>query len=245
MWNGLRMTESYCKIQYQITEKRNSELVEVPFLQKEIVMNNTQYNQIESTLTDLYNDAKYDHLKIFKGLAKSIFRPMQPSDFKDAYLSISEDQGKYLNQLIVENEMKNIIEFGTSFGISTLFLAQGVIETGGRIITTELLQSKALKAIENFKKARVNDLIELRVGDAMETLKNHNESIDLLLLDGWKDLYLPLFRMLESNFHNKTYIYVDNADMADTQAFLKTISRDGTYQLKSMFNGKVVVITIV
>ncbi len=98
--------------------------------------------------------------------------------------------------------------------------------------------------MQNFSDAGVDELIEVKIGDALKTLENHGDSIDLLLLDGWKDLYLPLFRLLESNFHNDTYIYVDNADMADTRAFLKTISQDVKYQLTSMHDGKVVLISI-
>lgn len=198
---------------------------------------------IDATINQLFDDAKFDKLKIMKGLAKSVFRPMQPSDFKDAYLSISKEQGVELVKLIKANNLKNIVEFGTSFGISTLFLAQGALETNGHIITTELLASKAQKAIENFEAAGVNDLIEVRIGDAMETLKNHVEPIDLLLLDGWKDLYLPLFRMLEPNFHSRTLVYVDNADMSETKAFLRTISLDQKYQLQTKFDGKVVLIS--
>ena len=205
----------------------------------------SQQNQITATLNELFEDAEYDILKMMKEAAKSAFRPMQPTDFKNAYLSISREQGEELIKLIVNNKLKNIVEFGTSFGISTLFLAQGVLETEGHIITTELIESKAQKAIENFKKAGVNDLIQVRVGDAMETLKNHDKPIDLLLLDGWKDVYLPLFQMLESNFHTNTFIYVDNAEMADTKAFLNTISQNKKYHLQSLFGGKVVLITII
>lgn len=203
-----------------------------------------QQEQIEATLVDLFNDAKYDMVNMMKGAAKSIFRPMQPLDFKEAYLSISKEQGEDLVQLITENNLKNIIEFGTSFGISTLFLAQGVLETGGHIITTELIESKAHRAVENFKNAGVNDLIEVRIGDALETLKNHEHPIDLLLLDGWKDLYLPIFQMLEPNFYAHTLIYVDNANMADTKAFLKTVGQIQKYRLQLIFGGKAVIITI-
>lgn len=202
-----------------------------------------QQVKIDATLAELFNDAKNDKIKMIKGAAKSMFRPMQPMDFEDAYLSISKKQGEDLIKMITNNNVKNIVEFGTSFGISTLFLAKGVLETGGQIITTELLASKANKAIENFKRAGVNDLIEVRVGNAMNTLKNHDKYIDLLLLDGWKDLYLPLFRMLEPNFHFKTIIYVDNANMSDSQTFLKTVSQDQKYKMESMFGGTVVVIT--
>ncbi|GLR17243.1 O-methyltransferase [Portibacter lacus] len=203
-----------------------------------------QKNQISATLAELYNDAKYDYLKMMKGAAKSIFGPMKPEDFKEAYLSISEDQGVELVKLIKENDLQHIVEFGTSFGISTLFLAQGALETKGRVVTTELIESKGKRAIENFEKAGVADLIEVRIGDAMETLKDHDERIDLLLLDGWKDLYQPLFQMLEPLFHKDTFIYVDNADMAESRAFLKVVGQNERYQLEPLFNGKVVLIKV-
>lgn len=201
-----------------------------------------QQTRIASTLTELLRNAKYDYLKMTKEVVKSIYRPLTPADFKHMFLSISQEQGEHLRELIQEQNLKNIVEFGTSFGISTLYLAQGVLETGGRIITTELIEVKALKAIENFKKAGVSDLIEVRIGDAMETLKNHQSPIDLLLLDGWKDLYHPLFQLLEPNFHSDTLIYVDNADMGETQAFLKKVRQEGSYDFQTLFDGKVVLI---
>lgn len=204
----------------------------------------TQQIQIEDVISELYDDSQHDYLKMAMGIAKSIFRPIQPADFENAYLSISKEQGADLRKLIERNNIKNVVEFGTSFGISTLFLAQGVAETGGHIITTELINPKAEKAVENFKKAGVNHLIEVRVGDAMETLKNHEEPIDLLLLDGWKDLYLSLFQMLESNFHENTIIYVDNAEMSDSQVFLRTVGLNSKYTLEPKFGGKVVLITL-
>lgn len=199
--------------------------------------------QIENTLHQLYKSSKNDYLKIMRVATKRIFRPMQPHDFKEMYLSISQEQGAHLVRLIKEKNLKNIIEFGASFGISTLFLAQGVLATGGHIITTELVESKAAKAIENYKKAGVNDLIEVRIGDALETLRGHEEPIDLLLLDGWKDLYLPLFQALEPNFHDNTIIYVDNADMSEVKDFLNTVRQSHQYQLQPIFGGKAVLIT--
>ncbi|WP_282111584.1 O-methyltransferase [Maribacter stanieri] len=199
---------------------------------------------IKATLIELYNDAKNDKTRIIKGLVKSIIRPMQPEDFKHAYLSITEEQGLFLVDLIKKNKLKNIVEFGTSFGISTLFLAQGALETNGRIITTELIASKAEKAMENFKKAEVSNIIDVRIGDAMQTLQNHKAPIDLLFLDGWKDLYQPLFNMLESNFHTNTIIYVDNANMSESRAFLKEVGENDKYALESIFEGKVVLIRI-
>ena len=207
-------------------------------------MNTAVQNKVTETISKLFNDSRNDKLKMIKGAAKSLFRPMQPSDFEQVYLSITSGQGKHLRELIASRNIKNIVEFGTSFGISTLYLAQGVLETGGKIITTELLESKAKKAVENFKTAGVNHVIDVKVGDAMDTLRGHNQPIDLLLLDGWKDLYLPLFRMLEPNFHRDTFIYVDNANMADSRIFLNTIASDNKYNFESMFGGSVVLVTL-
>ncbi len=200
-------------------------------------------NNIEGVLEELFKDSKFDHLRMITSAAKSVFGSFQPSNFKNVYLSISREQGEDLVELIKQKSIKNIVEFGTSFGISTLFLAQGALETDGKIITTELIASKAEKAKENFAKAGVGDLIEVRTGDAMETLKDHNNAIDLLLLDGWKDLYHPLFTMLEPNFHDQTLIYVDNADMGDTRIFLSKVAATNNYQLQLLYDGKVVLIT--
>lgn len=200
-------------------------------------------NKVEATLEELFDDSKYDALKMVRGAARSIFRPIQPLDFEHAYLSITPQQGAHLKQLIVDHDIKHIVEFGTSFGISTLFLAQGVMETGGHIVTTELLESKALQAIENFKKAEVDQYIDVKIGDAMKTLSTHNQKIDLLLLDGWKDLYLPLFRLLEPNFHDRTIIYVDNANMSDSRDFLQAIDSEGPYNIDYMFGNSVALIT--
>ncbi|MDO6473289.1 O-methyltransferase [Maribacter sp. 1_MG-2023] len=205
-------------------------------------INTAQQKKITSILDELYNEAKYDQIRIMKAFANVQNRTMQPSDLKEAYLSISKSQGEELVSLITQNNLKNIVEFGTSFGISTLFLSQAAINTEGHIITTELIVEKAEKALENFKKADVDTLIDLRIGNAVNTLKNHNEQVDFLLLDGWKDLYLPVFEILEPNFHKGTIIYVDNADMSDCQTFLKTVSKNKKFKLQSKHHGKVVLI---
>ena len=204
--------------------------------------NSLTKTQIDSVLNALFQDAKRDSLRIFKRAAKSVLGEFKPGNFKDVYLSISQEQGEELQELIEQYGLKNMVEFGTSFGISTLFLAKGALTTGGSIITTELLESKARKAKDNFQRAGVEDLIDVRVGDAMDTLKGHAEPIDLLLLDGWKDLYYPLFKMLEPNFHQGTFIYVDNADMNETRLFLSKIEATKEYQLQTRHGHKVVLI---
>lgn len=206
-------------------------------------MNQIPENRIESTLIDLFKESKGDNMKIMKSASRNIFRPMQPSDFKNIYLSISKKQGEDLQQLIIDKDLKNIVEFGTSFGISTLYLAQGILKTGGQIVTTELIESKAQRAINNFQAAGVKHFIDVRIGNALETLANYSEAIDLLFLDGWKDLYLSIFEMLETNFHQESIIYVDNADMAEVHTFIQEVRKKPNYHFKTLYSGKVVLIT--
>jgi predicted O-methyltransferase YrrM len=108
----------------------------------------------------------------------------------------------------------SIVEFGTSFGISTLHLAAGLRDNGGgRVITTEFEPSKVARGRENFAAAGLADLIELREGDAIETLgRDLPAEIDLVLLDGAKSLYAAVLTQLERQMRPGTLIVADNAD---------------------------------
>lgn len=202
-------------------------------------MSTDKISLVENKLNALHKDAEKDYRRIGKGVVKSIFRPIQPSDFKHAYLPVSKNQGRMLRELIIKHNSKHILEFGTSFGISTIYLADAAKRTGGTVITTELLENKAQRAIENFKEAGLNDYIEVKIGDALETLKGHSKPIDFLFLDGWKDLYLPLFQMLEPQFHSNTLIYADNMNMASTRTYANyVLNKKNVYSTKTVDNGK-------
>jgi len=203
-------------------------------------MQNIQIDpSVQSVISLLFKDAKFDGLRAAKGMAKIIFRPLQPKDMENVYLPISQEQGDFFFKTIVENNFQSIVEFGTSFGISTLFLAAAAKEVGGKVITTELLSSKAKTAMQNFTEAGLESFIELREGDAMETLANFNQPIDFLMLDGWKNLYLPLFKQLEPFFKKGTIIYADNVDMADSQPLLDYVyANPKSYQSKKMHQNK-------
>jgi predicted O-methyltransferase YrrM len=111
---------------------------------------------------------------------------------RDVYMPVSPEVGRLLYMLARSRNAGIIVEFGTSFGISGIHLAAALRDAGrGRLITTELDPVKAARAAENFRAAGLADLIEIRVGDAFDTLKTGIAAgIDLLLLDGWKPLYL-------------------------------------------------------
>jgi len=207
-------------------------------------MTETINKQVENVLNELHHDSRNDYIHMGQAMVKSVFRPMQPEDFKHAYLPISKEQGHALRQLIIQNDSKNIVEFGTSFGISTIYLADAVRCTGGAVVTTELLESKANKAAQNISKAGLKDYVDIKIGDAMETLKEYVWPIDFLFLDGWKDLYLPLFKMLEPLFHFGTLIYADNMDMADTKYFGEYIlANKDIYSTRLVHQGKAVLVS--
>lgn len=176
------------------------------------------------TLGKLHKESSSEKLTILQGVIKGLFRELKPEDMKDAYISITKEQGEYIYDLLINENAKNIVEFGTSFGISTIYLGAAAKENQGNVITTELLDSKCKIALQNFRKAQVNNLIDLREGDAMETLKDIPDNIDFLLLDGWNDLYLPLIKLLEPKLKDGAYIYTDNIKFPGSKSFVKYIT---------------------
>lgn len=159
---------------------------------------------------------------------------LKPEHAKTAYLPVSKKQGEYMYDIVVKNNFQNVVEFGTSFGISTLYLAAAARETQGNVITTELLEEKCVQAQKNFDEAGLSEFVELRQGDALETLKDLQKPIDFLLLDGWNDLYLPLFRLLEPLFHSNTILFVDNTNFVDVRNFLKIVQTEPKYKVEEL-----------
>jgi predicted O-methyltransferase YrrM len=118
--------------------------------------------------------------------------------FQDAYIPISADAGRLLYALVRAIRPQTVVEFGTSFGISTIYLAAAVTDNGtGQVITTELSSKKATAARANLEEAGVAETVTVLEGDALQTLSGVSGPVGLVLLDGWKDLCLPVLRLLE------------------------------------------------
>jgi predicted O-methyltransferase YrrM len=125
---------------------------------------------------------------------------------------------------------RNIVEFGTSFGISTLHLAAALRDNGGgRLIGSEFEPSKIKRARDNLTAGGLSDLVEIREGDAMQTLaRDLPETIDFVLLDGAKSLYPPILSLLEPRLRDGALIVADNAD--DSPEYLARVrSADSGY----------------
>lgn len=132
---------------------------------------------------------------------------------KDLWLPVSRDTGALLYMLARNSKARNVVEFGTSFGISTLHLAAALRDNGGgRLITSEFEPSKVTRAREHLRAGGVADLVEVREGDALQTLSvNLPEEIDLLLLDGAKSLYGDILTLIEPHLRSGAVIVADNA----------------------------------
>jgi predicted O-methyltransferase YrrM len=131
-------------------------------------------------------------------------------ELKDVFIPISAAQGRFLYLVARSIAARRIVEFGTSFGVSTIYAAAAARETAGTVIGSELEPSKRERALANLREAGLVDLVEVRLGDAMQTLADVPAPIDLLLLDGWKDLYLPLLRLLEPKLRPGAVVLADN-----------------------------------
>lgn len=143
------------------------------------------------------------------------------TDYLDFYgrlkglsLPVSRKTGDLLYMLTRGCDARTIVEFGTSFGVSTLHLAAALRDNGGgRLITSEFEPSKVARARDNLTAGGVIDLVEVREGDALQTLSGDlPDTIDLLLLDGAKALYPEVLNLVESRLRAGAFIIADDAD---------------------------------
>jgi len=132
--------------------------------------------------------------------------------YADNFLNVTPAYGRFLYQCARARRATRIVEFGTSMGVSTIHLAAALRDNGGgRLVGTELEPGKAARAHAHLEAAGLADLVEIRVGDARETLADLDGEVDLVLLDGAFSLYLPVLRLLEPHLKSGTPILAENA----------------------------------
>jgi predicted O-methyltransferase YrrM len=148
--------------------------------------------------------------------------PLQRADaFGEFYLPISAEAGKLLYALVRASRPETVVEFGTSYGISTIYLAAAVTDNGtGRVFTTELSGTKVKAARSNLRQAGVSEPVTILAGDALQTLAQVPGPIGLVLLDGWKDLCLPVLRLLEPRLAPGALVAADDNGNANMSEYL-------------------------
>jgi predicted O-methyltransferase YrrM len=118
--------------------------------------------------------------------------------------------GRLLNILAASQPAPTILELGTSFGYSGIWLAEAAKATGGRLITMELHAYKSEFARDMATRAGLADVIEFKVGDAVEMIGQLDAGIDFVLVDLWKDLYLPCLEAFYPKLNPGAIIVADN-----------------------------------
>lgn len=194
-------------------------------------MNSLQSQRVSGVLAQLFNEAEKGETAIREYLAKSglsvedgvrqmVAKAIQSekggmeklNDRAEDYFAVSRDFGKFLYATARACKAKRIVEFGTSMGVSTIHLAAALKDNGGgEVIGTEFVASKAERARANLEAASLADLVDIRVGDARQTLRDIDGEIDMVLLDGAFTQYLEILRLLEPKLKPGTVILAENA----------------------------------
>jgi predicted O-methyltransferase YrrM len=146
----------------------------------------------------------------------------------DFYIPVTPEAGRLLYSLVRATRPATIVEFGMSFGISALHLASAVRDNGsGRVVTTELSETKIAAATKTFTDTGLDDVITVLDGDALSTLETLDGPVDFVLLDGWKELYLPVIKLLEPRLSPGALVVADNTEMADAKSYLDYVRDSG------------------
>jgi predicted O-methyltransferase YrrM len=165
-----------------------------------------------------------------------------------SYLAVSPAGGIFLYLLVRAIGARRIVEFGTSFGVSTIYLALGVRDNGGGlVIGTEMVPTKAASARNNIQEAGLGDVVEIREGNALESLKDLAGPVDFLLSDGWPQYALPVLQLVAPKMRHGAVVVNHNVvglrgDHAEYLAYLRDPSNgfvSGSMTLAGEFSVRV------
>lgn len=159
----------------------------------------------------------------------------------DRFICLDRGQGVFCYLLARSLDARRIVEFGTSFGVSTIYLALAVRENGGgRVIGTERVPSKAARAREHLREAGLLDFVEIREGDATETLRDLEAPVDLLLCDGFPPSMLPVLKLVAPRMRPGGVVVSDNvgAFWGDHRDFLDWVRNPANGFQSAMFSMK-------
>ncbi|UYY57001.1 O-methyltransferase [Sphingomonas sp. S2-65] len=163
----------------------------------------------EQMISDILADEQADYSTIYHRYA-------------DNFLAVSPDYGRFLYAMARARQATRMVEFGTSMGISTIYLAAALRDNGGgHLIGSEMEPTKVARARANLDAAGLADLVDIRTGDALETLQAIGGEVDLLLVDGAFSLYLPVLKLVEPWLKPGAVILGENAFEPEYQGYVR------------------------
>ncbi|QLL07739.1 O-methyltransferase [Mycobacterium vicinigordonae] len=183
--------------------------------------------RVASTLDKMYSAAQ-DQMSLLRERRGQFDRPMTAAERTEAmsefYIPVTPDAGRLLYALVRATRPATVVEFGMSFGISAIHLAAAVRDNGsGRVVTTELSDTKIASAKQTFTDTGLDGVITILEGDALSTLTQLDGPVDFVLLDGWKDLYVPVIELLQPSLSEGALVVADNTEAADTRPYLEYV----------------------
>jgi predicted O-methyltransferase YrrM len=125
-------------------------------------------------------------------------------------LPVGAAAGQFLNMLIKIAKSQRIVEVGTSYGYSTVWLAEAARATGGRVVSLELSAAKVDYARTRLRAAGLEGWVDFRVGDALGSIAALREPVDFVLIDLWKDLYVPALEAIYPHLAHGALLAADN-----------------------------------
>jgi predicted O-methyltransferase YrrM len=195
--------------------------------------NSLQSEPVRDLLDRLFKAAEGDDLRRVRvamahpdGFGPTATRE-QADAYEEIYIPVSPEAGRLIYSLVRAARPATVVEFGTSFGISTIHLAAAVRDNGaGRVISTELNAAKVARATANLTEAGLADWVTILEGDARRTLATIDTPVEFVLLDGWKSLYLPVLYLLEPHLTPGALVIADDtislaAEMGDYLGYVR------------------------
>jgi predicted O-methyltransferase YrrM len=132
------------------------------------------------------------------------------ANIDDFLLSVGPRSGQFLNAMVRDAKARRVLEIGTSYGYSTVWLAEAVRATSGVLTTIDLHAKKQAYAREQLTAVGLAGCVEFQLGDALKVLAGLAGPFDLVLLDLWKDLYIPSFDLFLPKLAPGAYVIADN-----------------------------------
>lgn len=165
------------------------------------------------TFTDPKVAAVYSSFAAREASDIARMKELGPAGFarRDEFLlPVGPEVGAFLHALILARKPRRILELGTSYGYSTLFLADAARAVDARVVTMELADYKQATAREQLDEAGLAGVVDFRCGDAVEMVRADPGTFDFVLLDIWKELYLPCFEAFYPKLEEEGVICADN-----------------------------------
>ena len=198
---------------------------------------------VAAALARMYAESNAQGRAVWSNIDRSVFENGTAQARADAadeiYMPISPDAGRLMYSLVRAARPAAVVEFGMSYGVSTIHLAAAVRDNGtGHVYTTELSAKKIAAATATFAELGLSDVTTVLEGDALTTLRDVLAPVGVVLMDGWKEMYLPVLDVLEPKLVPGSIVVADNTSRADAQPYLDRVREPANGYVSLNFPGK-------